>query len=290
VKFFQRQKRSRGSLAVSIGLHFFLISALFSIVFSYPLGQLMGIREPDVSHERLHFVALDRPTTENSGSKSTAPVKGASPARLIAPPVTPMQLPMPPAGVPVDAPARAAGGEGDGFGVTGSGLATGLVPRLPDSRIRLAAPDAAYRTPRGVSEDVDSLIDIAVGIAIDSLEIYKRQGKLPEWIKKTKDGGEWGLTPTYIALGKVKIPTALLALLPLNIGPSRSPIDVRRDAYIRQDVLENAQRSISEDDFKAAVKRIRERKERERKDKESSPSKTDVKVADPKPIPANPNP
>ena len=202
--------------------------------------------------------------------------------------MTPTQLPVP-SGAIDQAPARAAGGEGDGFGVTSSGLATGLVPRLPDPRIRLSAPDAAYRMPRGTSQEVDSLIDIAVGIAIDSLEIYKRMGKLPEWIKKTKGGGEWGLTPTYIALGKVKIPTALLALLPLNIGPGRSPIDVRRDAYIRQDVLENAQRGISEDEFKAAVKRIRERKERERKDKEGTPAKPDIRVADPKPIPANPN-
>ena len=62
-----------------------------------------------------------------------------------------------------------------------------------------------------------------------------------------------------------------------------------RDAYIRQDVLENAQRGISEDEFKAAVKRIRERKERERKDKEGTLAKPDIRVADPKPIPANPN-
>ena len=45
-----------------------------------------------------------------------------------------------------------------------------------------------------------------------------------------------------------------LALLPLNIGPGRSPVDVRTAAYIRRDVLENAQRAISEDEFKAAVK------------------------------------
>lgn len=283
-----RHQRSLGSLAVSIGLHAILIGALFSIVFRHPLGQLMGIREPEAQPERLQFVALERQPTENSGGSSSAPKQGAAPARLQAPPVTSAQLPVPAAGLDT-APARAAGGEGDGFGVTGSGLATGLVPRLPDSRIRLSAPDAAYRVPRGIAQDVDSIIDISIGIAIDSLEIYKREGKLPEWVKRTAGGSEWGLTPTYIALGKVKIPTALLALLPLNIGPSRSPIDVRTAAYIRRDVLENAQRSVSEDDFKAAVKRIRERKERERKEKASAPAKPDVKVAEPKPIPANPD-
>jgi hypothetical protein len=45
-----------------------------------------------------------------------------------------------------------------------------------------------------------------------------------------------------------------------------SPIEQRSLAYIRRDVLENAQRSINEDEFRAAVKRIRERKERERRE------------------------
>ena len=287
MKFLQRQQRSRGSLAVSIGLHVILIVALASIVFRYPLGQLMGIREPDTPPERLHYIAVERQPTENSGGRGSAPTTGVTPARLQAPPVTPTQLPIP-AGTFDPTPARAAGGEGDGFGVTSSGLATGVVPRLPDPRIRLSAPDVAYRMPRGVSEDVDSIIDIAIGIAIDSLEIYKREGKLPEWIKKTASGNEWGLAPGYIALGKLKIPTALLALLPLNIGPSKSPVDVRTAAYIRRDGQENARRSISEDDFKAAVKRIRERKQREQKEKAAGPDKSEVKVADPKPIPANP--
>ena len=42
---------------------------------------------------------------------------------------------------------------------------------------------------------------------------------------------------------------------------------MRSAAYIRRDVLENAQRAVSEDEFKAAIKRIRERKERERRQK-----------------------
>jgi hypothetical protein len=285
---FLRHQRSTGSLAISIVLHVVLVSSLFTIVFRYPLGQLMGIREPEPELERLTFVALDRAPTENSGGRSTTTRQAMAPARLVAPQVMPTRLPVPATGA-VELPARAAGGEGDGFGVSGSGLATGLVPRLPDSRIRLQAPDAAYRMPRGVSEDVDSIIDIAVGIAIDSLEIYRRDGRLPEWILKTKGGSEWGITPKYIVLGKVKIPTALLALLPLNVGPGKSPVDLRTAAYIRRDVLENGQRAVSEDEFKAAVKRIRERKERERKEKGLPVVAPDVKVTDPKPIPASPD-
>lgn len=288
MKFLRAEKRTRGSLWVSLGLHTFLIGALFSIVFRYPLGQIMGMRETAAQPEKLRYVEIQRQPTENSGGRSSAAKPNAAPARLVAPKVMPTQLPVPNI-APDVAPARASGGTGDGFGVTGSGLATGLVPRQPDPRIRVTAPDAVYRMPRGVSEDVDSIIDVAVGIALDTLDMMRQQGKLPEWVKRTKGGSEWGLTPQYIALGKVKIPTALLALLPLNIGPGASPVDLRTAAYIRRDVQENAARSISEDQFRASVKRIRERKERERKEKEAKQSekKPELKAPDPKPIPAS---
>lgn len=282
MKFFRTEKQSRRSLAISIVAHVLIIGAFFSIVFSYPLGQLMGIREPQV--ERIQYVAVPRPTTESSGGRSSAPKPNAQPSRLVAPPSMPTQLPVP--NLKPDAePARAAGGIGDGWGVTGSGLATGIVPRTPDPRLRVSAPEAVYITPRSTAEQVDSIMDIAIGIAIDTLEMLKRQGKLPEWVKTTKNGGQWGLTPGYIALGKFKIPTALLALLPLNMGPSQSPIDVRRTAAIRADIMENAARSISEDEFRASVKRIRERKERERKEK-AEKVKVEDKAPDPRPIPA----
>jgi hypothetical protein len=283
VKFLSAPKRNRAWYAISIAMHVVIIGAFFSIVFSYPLGQLMGIREPQ--QERIQYIAVPK-ATESSGGRSSAAKANAAPARLVAPPVTPTQLPVP--NLKVDAvPARAAGGEGDGFGVEGWGLATGIVPRAPDPRIRLASPDMVYRMPRSAAEEVDSILDMAVGIAIDTLEKLQREGKLPEWVKTTKNGGQWGLTPQYIALGKLRIPTALLALLPLNMGPSQSPIDVRRAAWIRQDILENAQRSISEDEFRASVKRIRERKEREKKDKAAKDKQPDVKAPDPRPIPAN---
>ncbi len=285
MKFLRPEKRGRGSVWISIGLHAIMFTALLSIVFRYPLGQLIGMREPP--HEQLRFMEVRQPPTENSGGRSS-PRANTAPARLVAPQVTPTQLPIPTIAMEV-APSRAAGGDGDGFGVTGSGMATGLVPRRPDPRIIVSAPEAIYRVPRGVSEDVDSIIDASIGIVLDSISILEKQGRLPEWIKRTKGGGEWGLTPQYIALGKFKLPTALLALLPLNIGPGKSPIDVRTAAWIRQDVLENAQRSISEDAFRASVRRIRQRKERERKELESKRNdKQDPKVVpDPRPIPAN---
>jgi hypothetical protein len=268
-----RKQRSAGSLAISIAMHVVLISALFGIVFRYPLGQLMGIPEPVTKVERLTFVQLAPQPTAHSG-RATIPEQGSRPAALAPLTVVPDKLfPAPDSNT-----ARAAGGDGVGKGVAGAGVATGVVPMPPDPRIDLA-PSQLQHAPPAVVAAVDSLIQFTVGIVNDSMQVYAERSKLPEWIKKAK-GGEWGVTPQYIALGKLKIPTALLALLPLNMSSRVSPIEARRDAYIRRDIMENAQRSISEDEFRAAVKRIRERKERERKEK--------LLAGDSKPIPIAP--
>jgi hypothetical protein len=272
-----RKPRTRASLAISIALHVVLISALFSIVFRYPLGQLIGIPEPLPKTERLTFVKLEPQATAHSGRPSV-PEQGSRPAALTPPTVVPDDLPVP---VPDSSIARAAGGDGRGKGVAGAGMATGVVPMTPDSRIDLA-PGQLQRPKETVIQTVDGIIELVVGIAIDSLNMESARAKHPEWIKKGKNGSEWGLSKDYIALGKFKIPTALLALTPMNRPGPISPIEGRRNAWIRRDVLENAQRSISEDEFRAAVKRIRERKERERKEKQSTT------VAAEKPIPLTP--
>jgi len=268
-----RKQRSAGSLAISIAMHVVFGSALLSIVFRHPLGQLMGIPEPLAKTERLTFVQLAPQPTAHSG-RAAIPERGSRPAPLTAPTVVPdVVLP-----APDSSTARAAGGNSVGKGVAGAGVATGVVPMPPDPRIDLTPGQLQHASPT-VPEAVDGIIELTVGIVNDSMQVYAERNRLPEWIKKSKNG-EWGVTPQYIALGKLKIPTALLALLPLNISPRVSPIEARRDAYIRRDIMENAQRSISEDEFRAAVKRIRVRKERERKEKQLA--------AEGKPIPLTP--
>ena len=270
-------QRATGSFAVSVAIHMLLAVVLGSIVFRYPLGQLVGIIEPDTPREQLRFVTLPPRPTEGSVDRPGTPESGTAPAALQAPALAPAEIPAP---IALDsARSRAAGAEGEGSGVTGSGYATGLVPRLPDSRIALT-PGAIIRTPRGVSEDVDSIVSLAVGIYMDSVAIAAGRRRPGDWTVEGKDGQKWGWDQAGIRLGKFTIPNALLALLPLNVGAGRSPIEVRSDNAIRRDVMENAQRSVSEDEFNAAVKRIRERKERERREKQLA--------ADGKPLPATP--
>ena len=260
MKFFAR--RTGRWWAFSLAAHVLLIAALTQIVFRYPLGQLMGITPEEIKPERLQYIALPAAPTENSGGGGSASKTSSAPAALRAPVAVPDAVPAPAADT---SRAQAAGGTGTGVGVDGSGYATGLVPRQPDPRIALQ-PGGLMRTPRTVAQDVDSIVDLAVGIYVDSLATAARERKPGDWTVG-KDGDKWGVDQNNIYLGKYKLPSALLALLPLNKSGGGSPIEARTTAYIHRDIMENAQRAISEDEFRAAVKRIRERKEREKRER-----------------------
>jgi hypothetical protein len=247
------------SLAISVAIHIVVIVLLGSIMWRYPLGQMMGLRQPRMQPERLHYIQLPaQPTQGSSGSPSKAP---GAPGALKAPVETPGAVPATPP--PDSGSSQAAGGTGDGRGA-GGGVANGIVPRQPDSRIELTTEPVA-RVPLSNVEAVDSLVSVAIGIYNDSMAIAARRRQPGDWSVKGKDGKTWGWDRQGIRLGKVTIPNALLALLPLNGGAAGSPIEARTLAYIERDIRENAERSISEDQFRAAVKRIRERKEKERR-------------------------
>ena len=256
------RKRSPRWWVVSIAIHAVVVVLLAQMVFKYSLGQLMGIPRAELTQERIQYV-VPVPAEASGGQSAKTPTPGAAPAALRAPAQVPATI-APPA--PVDSSrSQSAGGTGTGDGLTGSGAATGISPLLPDARLALS-PGAVARAPRTTAEDVDSIVSLVIGIVKDSLQIANAQRKPGDWTVKGKDGKVWGWDPQgNIRLGKFTIPGALLALLPLNTQSRISPIEQRSLAYIRRDILENAQRSINEDEFREAVKRIRERKERERR-------------------------
>lgn len=260
---FPWRKRSARWWVVSIAIHVVLVAVLVQVAFKYPLGHILDVRERKVTPERLQYIKLPAP----GGAGQTAPgSKSSAPAALRTPTQVPAEVAPPKASD--TSRAQAAGGTGDGIGAGGAGPATGLVPLLPDPRIALS-PGPIVHAPRTNAETVDSIVSLAIGIYADSVAIVEAQRKPGDWTVKGKDGKVWGWdTQGNIRLGKFTIPGALLAMLPLNTQNPVSPIEGRRLAWIRQDILDNAQRSISEDEFRAAVKRIRERKEKEKRQRQ----------------------
>jgi len=215
--------------------------------------------------ERIQYIQVAQPAGESSGGGRTeTPPASSAPAPLQAPTEVPATIPEP--APPDSSRSQAAGATGAGDGRDGAGPAAGVAPQLPDSRLALA-PRALGRVQRSTVQQVDSIVELVVGIVRDSIAIAEAERKPGDWTKTDKNGRVWGWDPQgNIRLGKFTIPGALLALLPLNMSGPVSPIEQRSLAYIRRDIMENAQRSINEDEFRAAVKRIRERKERERRE------------------------
>jgi len=273
------EKKERGRpWLLSIAIHVFLIIALAAITFRYPIGQLVGLpKDRDQPTERIQYVPLPRgdPTGNGSRSSATPPARGA-PAPLVAPTTIPTVVPP----IPSNATSGAVSGKVGGSGGAPAGIATGVEPSAPDPRIPLAA--APYKPiEKSPAELADSAVQAAFGIYFDSAQYAAQHaGRQPgDWTHTTKDGQKWGWDPGGIRLGKFTIPNAVLAALPLKVGSGQDPVNARSQAFMRNDILQHAQQAISEDEFRDAVRRIRERKEKERRDRDK-PVAADGKGSD----------
>lgn len=265
-----KKGESRGSLLLSIAIHVVIIVALATITFRYPIGQLIGLpKDRDQKPERIQYIAMPRGEPTGNGSQTTAapPPKGVTPAPLRAPTAIPTVIPP----IPSNATAGAISGKVGGTGGARAGVATGVEPAAPDPRIPLAA--APYQPPpKTRAELVDSAVQAAFGIYFDSAQYAaEHPGRQPgDWTHTTADGQKWGWDPGGIRLGKFTIPNAVLAALPLKVGSGQSPVEARSREWMYSDIQQHAQQAISEDEFRAAVRRIRERKEKERREKEKA--------------------
>lgn len=142
----------------------------------------------------------------------------------------------------------------------------------------LAPRELAQRLTRTHFELVDSAVSAIVQAYLDSVlsEPAALDAKPPSWTTKIA-GRTFGLDANHIYLGGLKIPSAILALLPI---PSVSNIDLRnaqRLNDIQADLQFAAARARTMEDFKQAIRELRERRDRERefeRNQRRSPSDT----------------
>jgi hypothetical protein len=125
-------------------------------------------------------------------------------------------------------------------------------------------PGKIVAAPKTVAQTIDSLIADAIAPYNDSVAAVAQRRDPTDWTIK-KGGYRWGVDKQAIRLGPFSIPTALLAMLPLNL--QGNPTTMERDRSfnaMNRDISIHAQQAINEADFMKAVRSIRERKERER--------------------------
>jgi len=159
--------------------------------------------------------------------------------------------------IPIPGIPEAGGGSGRLGPARGQG--TLWVQPLP-----LPPRELAQRLSRSHIELVDSAVSAIVQAYIDSVtSVPSASGALPSWTTDI-EGQTFGIDSKYIYLGPLKIPSAILALLPIPGGGNADLQEGRRLAAIRADLAYAVRRAETMDEFKKAIKEIRERRERER--------------------------
>ena len=147
------------------------------------------------------------------------------------------------------------------------------VQPLPESPRRIASE----LTGRSPAELADSAVAKMIQAYLDEMakEHAESPPALPSWT--TKIGGKTvGLDQKWIYLGPLKIPTALLALLPIKMQGNMSNYQFNQQLQqMRADLFEAARRAENYDEFKQAVKDLHQQKEREREFKRNQRTRPD---------------
>jgi hypothetical protein len=247
------------SFLVSLGVHV-VVAIAFMRMLILNADFSPNPKRESVSEQRVGFVRLARP-----GEKPTPGKRGGDgrPEKSREVHVTP------PTSVPTTIPAPSSrvtkpveeGGNGPLVG--GGGPVRGVRPSYSDGRL-WEPPSPIIAPPKTVAQTIDSLIADAIAPYNDSIAAAAKKRDPTDWTIE-KGGYKWGIDRRAIRLGPVSIPTALLAMLPLNV--TGNPTTMERDrayAAMNRDITWHAQQAINDADFMKAVRSIRERKERER--------------------------
>jgi hypothetical protein len=159
-----------------------------------------------------------------------------------------------------------------------TGRGSAIAPHFVDGRIWVQplpmTPQEMVRRVTGRSdiELVDSAVDAIIQQYLDQMaEEQAHLGPaLPSWT--TSIGGKTvGVDQKWIYLGPIKVPTMLLALLPINLqgNPTQAEYNRKLNA-MREDLFDAARRSANFAEFKRAVKELHDETERKREFKRNT--------------------
>ena len=148
------------------------------------------------------------------------------------------------------------------IGRIGPGLAEG---RLWVRPLPLPPKELAKRLEKSHVELVDSAVTAIVQGYLDSIALdpATRDAGLPSWTTQVA-GKKFGLDSRNIYIAGLKIPTAVLALLPLPQGNLDQNRAYNHLMELRADLQQAGRRSENLDEFKVMIREMRLRKERER--------------------------
>jgi hypothetical protein len=245
-----------------------------------------------VTPERITFIT----TVPESGPPTTEAPRAGGDGREVSPEPTPEPAPVAPIVAPVGTPTelppvpeRPVDPErGVGPLVGGGGPTLGIRPSFNDPRL-WRSPGDEVTGPVLPMTRADSLRELLHANAVAFVDSVNRAEGPPQrapgdWTFE-RNGKKYGIDPRFIRLGKFSIPTAVLALLPMN-GVQGNPTATERAqrlSSMRVEIMDQAARMQREDEFRQAVKALRERKERERREAAEKARIPDPVVPAPRP-------
>jgi hypothetical protein len=149
-----------------------------------------------------------------------------------------------------------------GFATVGPAYGDGLLWVRP---VPVSPADVARNLERTHFEQVDSAVTVIMQAFLDSLDHERgaELARIPNWTT-TLSGKKFGVDSRYIYLAGLKIPAAVLALLPLPEGNIDQTRAYNHLMDLRADIEQAARRADNMDEFKRAIRELRERKQRER--------------------------
>jgi hypothetical protein len=114
-------------------------------------------------------------------------------------------------------------------------------------------------------ELVDSAVNAFVQQYLDSIarEPGADQVQLPDWTTEIV-GTKFGLDSRNIYIAGLKIPAAVLALLPIPASGNQQQALDHNGQWIAEDLRRAAQRATTIDEFKRAVRQLRTEKQRQK--------------------------
>ena len=171
-------------------------------------------------------------------------------------------LPTPEPSERLEAPTGAATADRGSATRIGPGLADGHLWVRP---LPLPPRELAQRLSQSRAQLLDSTVSVIVQAYLDSIasDPSTKDVGLPTWTTEVA-GRKFGLDSKNIYIAGLKIPAAVLALLPIGGGNIDQNRAYNRLMDLRGDLLYAARRAETLEEFKQVIREIRLRKERER--------------------------
>lgn len=260
---------STGAIAISVVVHALLF--LVKVGAYLPPSQLppaqIYLVPPGAEGER----AFDRHFQEPGGAAKRGRAAGIT-ARpeLEAPTPEPERVEAPPVEVPPDLPPAQPADTPSTPAPRPPGRTVRIGPALGEGKLWIRPLPAP---PREIARElvgehvrlVDSAVSAIVQAYIDSvLSAPAAPGAAPPSWTTQIFGKTFGIDSKYIYLGGLRIPSAVLALLPIKGGTTMEYSQANRLALIREDLQRASARAQTMEDFKRAIRELRAERERQK--------------------------